>query len=147
MSTRKKANVDDSPPCYILDSYALLAYLEGEQGPNKIKALLVEASREACHLYMSWINLGEVLYITERERGLPQAHAVLAIVEQLPIHLIEASSRVVLDAAHIKAHYPVSFADAFAIAVAQKQNGVIVTGDPEFETVEEIITIQWLKKY
>ena len=56
--------------CYVLDSYALIAYFEGENGLEQVKELLQTAAQEHCELLMSVINLGEVLYIIERERGL-----------------------------------------------------------------------------
>ena len=38
-----------------------------------------------------------------------------------------------LAAAHIKAGHALSYADAFAVAVAQELDAVMLTGDPEFE--------------
>ena len=52
----------------------------------------------------------------------------------------------VFAAAHIKANYSVSYADAFAIALAQELNAAIVTGDPEFQAVEKIVRILWLRE-
>ena len=75
-------------PVFILDSYALLAYLGGEPGMARVKTLLQEAEGGDCRACMSIINLGEVIYITERERGLPRAQAVLAMIESLPIELL-----------------------------------------------------------
>ena len=42
------------------------------------------------------------------------------------------------------AQEPVAYADAFAIAAAQELGGSVLTGDPEFETVEILIKIEWL---
>ena len=39
-----------------------------------------------------------------------------------------------------------SYADAFAIALAQELNATIVTGDPEFRSVEKIVDILWLRE-
>lgn len=49
----------------------------------KVRAILevAEAGRGAA--YISPINLGEVLYIAERARGLLHAHRVLAAVDTL----------------------------------------------------------------
>jgi len=49
-----------------------------------------------------------------------------------------------LAAAHVKAHHPISYADAFAVALAQEMDASVVTGDPEFECVEELIPVVWL---
>ena len=62
---------------YVLDSYALLAYLEAEPGSDRIRELLEAAKDRKCHLCMCVVNMGEVMYIVERERGLPKAQETL----------------------------------------------------------------------
>ena len=47
-------------------------------------------------------------------------------------------------AAHIKAGHAISYADAFAVALAQDRGATILTGDPEFKEVEHLIPIEWL---
>ncbi len=136
--------MSDKLPVYILDSFALLAYLGGEKGAEKVEEILSDASRDVCHVAMSLINLGEVLYITERERGLAKTQESLALIEQMPIEILPVNRPDVLSAAHIKAHFPVAYADAFAIVAAQSYDGVLVTGDPEFKVVEEDIRIEWV---
>ena len=138
--------MSNSSIVYILDSFALLAYLEGEVSMERVKTVLRSAEWGDCKVYMSVINLGEVLYITERERGLSKAQAVLAIVEQLPIEILPATREAVLEAAHIKAHYPLAYADAFAIAAAQAHDATILTGDPEFDAVESFVSVEWLER-
>jgi predicted nucleic acid-binding protein len=130
----------------VLDSYALLAYLEGESARPRVKELLLSAESEECSVYLSLINLGEVLYITERERDRISALRVLAAIDQLPIHISPVSRATVLAAAHIKARYAVSYADAFAVVTAQEHNGVLLAGDPEFRAVaaDRLITVEWL---
>jgi ribonuclease VapC len=128
----------------ILDSYAILAYLGGEAGESRVKAILYDASLGKSHVSLSLINLGEVAYITERERVMAKAKEVLAMVEQLPIEILPVDRQTVLDAAHIKALYPVANTDAFAIAAAQEHEGALITGDPEFETVKDIVRTEWI---
>ena len=131
---------------FVLDSFALLAYLEGEPGMPRVRALLTKAKADEIKVYVSLINLGEVVYIVERERSLTEAQRVLAVIEQLPITIEPVTRATVLAAAHIKAHYPVAYADAFAVATAQDQQGTLVTGDPEFKPVAAagMIQVEWL---
>ena len=93
---------------------------------------------------MCLINLGEVLYITERRLGLAMAQIVLALVDSLPLEIIDVTRELALDAATIKAHYNLSYADAFAVAAAIRENAVVLTGDPEFESVTSIVEIERL---
>ena len=130
---------------YVLDSFALLAYLQDEPVAARIEQLLDNANKEKCRLFLSIINLGELLYITERRGGVAKAQDALALVQQLPIQVIAADEQLVLAAAHIKANHPLSFADAFVVAVAIQENASILTGDPEFRSVESLVTVAWLE--
>lgn len=136
--------MNGSTTVYVLDSFALLAYLGGEAGEGRVKEILHETSRGNSRTLMSLINMGEVVYITERERGLAKTQEILAIIEQLPIEILPVDRQVVLGAAHVKAQYPVAYADAFAITAAQANDGVLVTGDPEFEAVTDVVRIEWI---
>ena len=132
------------PVRYAFDSFALLAFLQGEAGMPRVKAVLKDAEKGRCQVYLSWINLGEVLYITERELGQPKAREILAHVQSLPLEMLEATPQAVLDAAHLKATHRLSYADAFAVAAALEHRAIVLTGDPEFESVQEIVQIEWL---
>jgi ribonuclease VapC len=50
----------------------------------------------------------------------------------------------VLSAAKLKAEFPVSYADCFAIATAMRHQAAVVTGDPEFKRFEHCVAIQWV---
>jgi ribonuclease VapC len=136
------------PSAYVLDSFALLAYLEGEEGRERVRSILEGVSERRHAVYLSLINLGEVLYITERERGLVEAQRVLAAVDQLPLEIVAVSRATVLAAAHIKARFPIAYADAFAVATAQDRGAVVMTGDPEFEPLATagVVTVAWLPR-
>ena len=129
----------------MLDSFALFAYFDKEEGADRVKELFDHGIDDA-RISLSIINLGELLYATERQRGVDEATSRLADVRRLPISLMAVTEDRVFAAAHIKANYPVSYADAFAIALAQELNATIVTGDPEFRSVEKIVNILWLRE-
>ena len=134
----------DDLPRIVLDSFALLAYLGAEPGESQVKAVLARVAAGQAVTYLSVVNLGEIAYITEREQGASATRRALAAIDQLPIKLIEADRRTALAAAHVKAHYPLSYADAFAVALAQQMQAMILTGDPEFGKIEPLVTVEWL---
>jgi len=126
----------------LIDSFALLAYLKQESNYQKVENLL--SSKEA-QLLMNDINIGETFYILARERDLVQAeYFINAILPNLPITKIGNRLTEVIDAAKIKAQYPISYADCFAVATAVREKATIITGDPDFKQVEKIVTIDWL---
>ncbi|MEK6699622.1 MAG: type II toxin-antitoxin system VapC family toxin [Nitrospirota bacterium] len=126
----------------LLDSFALLAYLKKENNWQRVKDLLSSADNP---LLMNDVNVGETYYILARERSMEQADAFLdVILPSLPIIVRSNSFEHVIEASKIKARHPLSFADCFAAATALRENAVIVTGDPEFKHVRNLIDIEWL---
>lgn len=126
----------------LIDSYALLAYLKQESNYKKVEDLLLSQETQ---LLMNDMNIGETFYILARERGLDQAdYFINAILPNLPITKIGNTLTEVIDAAKIKAQYPISYADCFAVATAIREKAVVITGDPDFKHVEKIVEIDWL---
>ena len=125
----------------ILDSFALLAYLKGENGYEKVKKLLSGNNP----LLMNDINIGETFYILAKKRGFDKAEYFLnVILPSLPISPVSNTLQDVIQAANLKARYPISFADCFVIATAIKEKATIITGDPDFKRVENLVKIDWL---
>ncbi len=137
---------NNSPQTYVLDSYALLAYFEAESGSEQVGRLLKAAGEGKCHLYMCVVNLGEVIYIVERERGLSKAQEALARIDELPIEIMNVDRTLTLAAAHLKMDCPIAYADCFAAALSQMKNATLVTGDPEFRKIKPDykLQIEWL---
>ena len=145
----ERRRVATNPAAFTLDSFALLAYLEGEAGMPRVQAILAAAQTGSHTVYLSLINLGEVLYITERESGLVPAQRTLAAIDQLPLQIVPVTRATVFAAAHIKARYSISYADAFAVVTAQEYHGVLITGDPEFRSIakDNLLVIEWLPRH
>ncbi|OGO21909.1 MAG: hypothetical protein A2Z28_07530 [Chloroflexi bacterium RBG_16_51_9] len=134
---------------YVLDSYALLAYLEAEPGSDRIRELLEAAKGRNCYLHMCVVNMGEVIYIIERERGLPKAQETLARIDELPIEIVNVDRPLTLASAHLKADCPIAYADCFAAALSQLKDATLVTGDPEFNKIKPDcnVRIEWLTNH
>ena len=145
---RNVGNSSSQADEYVLDSYALLAYLEAEPGSDRVSEFLEAAKGKKCRLYMCVVNLGEVMYIVERERGLPKAQETLARIDELPIEIMNADRTLTLAAAHLKMDCPIAYADCFAAALSQVKNATLVTGDAEFNKIKADcnVHIEWLAK-
>lgn len=129
---------------FILDSYALLAYLQAEQGGEAVRDILQKAQAKEASALLSVINLGEIYYIVYRKLGAETARTVVEDISGLPVDLVDAGKARVLAAAEIKAQHPLSYADAFAAAAAMEFSATIVSGDQEFKAVEPYVSILWL---
>ncbi len=129
---------------YVLDAYALLALFLGEPRGARVQQLLRQASEGAVMLAMSLINYGECVYNVERRYDWIAVEKLHLYMDAFPITLWQVDRARILAAAHIKAQYPLSYADAFAVALAQELQATLVTGDPEFHAVERLVKIEWL---
>jgi ribonuclease VapC len=131
---------------YVLDSLAILAVLQAEPGAAQVRAILTNAARRRAHVSMCLVNFGEVVYITEREKGLTAAQIAITTIDQLPIELVPADRALTLGAAHLKARFSLSYADAFAAALARRRAATLLTGDSEFQPLSQIVRIRWLAR-
>ena len=124
----------------VFDSFALLAYLKREKGSDRIMGYLYSDE-----VIVNAVNLGEVFYILARSHGIEKArYFVATILPSLPLACVTNGCEDVLEAARIKAEYSLSYADCFAVATALKEDAPVVTGDPEFKKIEEIIKVDWV---
>ena len=128
----------------LLDSWAILAFLNDEDGAAEVAEHLRTAIETEAPLLVNEINVGEVYYIVARHRSIDAAERVLDHLETLPLELVPNAFDDVLDAARIKAVHPLSYADAFVVATAVRFGATVVTGDREFEAVSELVPVEWL---
>lgn len=143
MTKDEKSKMTES---YVLDSYAIVAYQFGEKGKDKIEEILLAASSGNVKLYLNLINFGEVYYIIHRNKNETIASKAIAMVKRWPLEIIIPDEKLTLVAARVKAKYPLSYADAFAISTAIKMNAMVITGDLEIKKVENIVRILWIGK-
>lgn len=126
---------------FVFDSYAILAMNRLEEDSSYIHRLLTEPPHQR---WMSVINVGEVYYQTLRAEGEDNALAAMESLWQQAVEFVDAGYELTMNAARIKAQFPLSYADCFAAALAKQTNATLITGDREFKKVESEITIEWL---
>ncbi|HEY4722307.1 MAG TPA: type II toxin-antitoxin system VapC family toxin [Anaerolineae bacterium] len=129
---------------YVLDTFALFAYFQGEKSGVPVRQLLENCPTTGDLISVSLISAGELYYILKRKQGLIPAEQSWNDLHRLPVMLKLATEARILAAARIKADYALSYADAFCVALAQELASQVVTGDPEFKTVESIVPVMWL---
>ena len=128
----------------VLDSFSLIAFFENEPGAVKVAELLKSANENEKNLYLSVVNWGEVYYIMCRNSGRTVAEEALRNIESLPIEVVPADQEITRIAAEFKANNKMSYADAFAAALAKQRKAQLVTGDQEFKAIEHDIKIIWI---
>lgn len=128
----------------VLDSYSLIAYIEGEAGKDTMIEIFRTARDSGKTLLLSVVNWGEVYYITLREAGRERADEVAHLISTLPIQIIPADLELAKQAAEFKSKHKMSYADCFAAALAKQRKAEVVTGDKEFRQVEGEVKVTWL---
>jgi predicted nucleic acid-binding protein len=128
----------------VFDSWAILAYVQAEPAGARVRSLLIEVTEVRRSLWMTSINLGEVWYMLARRNSGAYASQQLAELGQIGIERVDIDWPMVLEAAEYKSRHKISFADAFAAALAKQRHAELVTGDREFRALESEIKIHWL---
>ena len=136
MAKKAKANV--------LDSWAVIAYLEDEPSGEQVEELIATAHEEQIPIYMSVVNVGEVWYTLAREVSEEEANAGVKMLSDLRIQFENVDWELTQEAARFKSQNKMSYADAFAAALAKGKKADLVTGDNEFKPLDGQIKISWL---
>lgn len=128
---------------FVLDAWAMLALLQGEEpAASRVRQLLEDAERGEAEVSLSIINLGEVYYHIGKVKGESEAISTLASIRRLAIATVSATDKMVLAAATLKMHQTISYTDAFAVATAEQLGATLVTGDPELVQLSYGIQIE-----
>ncbi|MGI8991255.1 MAG: type II toxin-antitoxin system VapC family toxin [Bryobacteraceae bacterium] len=130
-----------------LDTWAVLAWLKRQQpAASKVRSLLESAEMRELGLCMSIVNVGDVYYLSAKERDPAYADRVLDLLRSR-VTWIPAHDDLVIQAASIKAQHPISYADAFAAATSIVKQVPLVSGDADFrrlESVEAGFQLEWI---
>jgi ribonuclease VapC len=93
---------------------------------------------------ISAINVGELIYIVQRRSGEEAKLQMLVKLNSLGLTILPCPNELIFRAAELKARFAMSYADTFAVASAMEHNATLVTGDPEFRQVGQLVKILWV---
>jgi predicted nucleic acid-binding protein len=129
---------------YVLDTWAVIAYLEDEPSGEQVEDLIATAHEEQIPIYMTVVNVGEIWYTIARKVSEEDANASVKTLRDLRIQFEDANWTLTQEAARFKSKNKMSYADAFAAALAKIRKADLVTGDAEFRPLEGEIKVSWL---
>ena len=125
---------------YLLDTSALLTFIEDEPGSDRVEEVLKDAA-----ILLPWPVLMEIYYITLQEKGRAEADRRYALLRQLRAEILWAMDEpILLTAARLKAEHHVSLADAVVAAFAIRNNAVLIHKDPEFDVLAGLLPMEAL---
>lgn len=132
----------------VLDSWAIIAWMQGEPAAGRVRTMLDRATDRSLAVWCSAVNAGEVYYQLIRAGREPEAEAFwrAATGGRMPLRLAVATTPRVRRAAQIKARYPLAYADAFALGLAAELRLPLATGDPEMlrPANDGVAQLEWL---
>lgn len=123
----------------VLDACALLRLLQDEPGAEEVDRILRDAQTGHARALIHIVNLGEVIYTIGKARGWEYALRTRSEISLLPLTVIPFSEDLFWHAVELKARYPMSYADCFAAALAIAAHATLLTSDPEFEVLGDLI--------
>ncbi|HQV93378.1 MAG TPA: PIN domain-containing protein [Anaerolineales bacterium] len=112
---------------YVLDTSALMAYLEAEEGSDRVEDVLT-----AEEVILPFISLMKLYYISLQEQGQTVADERYAAFRRYPVFW-QFDEQTTLTAARLKAANRISFADSMIAAIAIQQGAILVHKDPEYD--------------
>lgn len=114
-----------------LDSWAILAWLDGEQPAlSRVNGLIDTRP------VVSWVNLVEVYYRVERDHGRDAADQTLGALRANLAPDLPGTARMI-EAARLKARAAIALGDCFAATTAAAHGLTLLTGDPELLDLRE----------
>lgn len=94
---------------------------------------------------MSRMNYGEVVYSVRKDFPAERLEQILKAFREIPIHFYSVDDALVDEAAALKSLHAISYADAFAAALAMRLNLPLLTGDRELLVLRQMgLSIHWL---
>ena len=119
--------------------------MQGESVSERLGDILADALREEIPIFMSVVNVGEIWYILARKVSAGEADTSVSTLGSWGIVFVDADWSLTREAAALKSRFKISYADAFAAALAKTRRAELVTGDPEFEPLREYIRIRRMR--
>jgi predicted nucleic acid-binding protein len=125
---------------FVLDTSALMAFIEKEEGAERVRDILLSKS-----IIIHWLTILEIVYISQRELGEEEALTRYALLKKLNTKIIwDADEALLLNAARIKSTHSLSLADSVIAAIATQHNAILLHKDPEYEQLQGAVEMEVL---
>lgn len=130
---------------YVLDSSALLRFIDDEPGAQRVEDILKECVRGQASVCLSAMQWGEVTGNLRRRFGAKNQSRLASAVLPSEVEIMPVTAQRAVEAADIKVDRKIAYADAIAVQLAAEAPGrVLVTADYGFKPVDDITTIEFL---
>lgn len=130
---------------FVLDSSALIRYVDNEAGSVRVEELLKACARLQAALLVSAVQWGEVAANLRKRAGEKEESKIMSGLLPSEAEVIPATGERAVRAAALRVDRKIPYADAFAVELAlDSPDRVLVTADYDFKTVEDLVAIEFL---
>jgi predicted nucleic acid-binding protein len=117
---------------YILDTKALIAFFNNENGAENVEKILSDVDENKAEGFVSAITLTEIYYLYARERGEDFAKRKIEQIKLSNLMMVEINEEIAIKAGEYKIK-AIPIADALIAASAYFVGAKVVTDDEHFE--------------
>jgi predicted nucleic acid-binding protein len=130
---------------YVLDSSAILRYLDDEAGAARVAEIIKSHLAGKCEAIISALHWGEVAGVTRKAHGSAAMELVLSRLSAFGLQIVAADADRAVRASLIKLKRDIPYVDAFGIELAaDSRHRVFVTADFDFKPASRDVTIEFL---
>jgi PIN domain nuclease of toxin-antitoxin system len=130
---------------YVLDSSAVLRYLDGEAGADRVAEIIKGHIGGRCQAMMSSLHWGEVAGRSCKMRGKQGMDLVLSRLSAFGIGVITVDGDRAVRAALFKLKRQIPYVDAFGIELTlSAPDRIFVTADFDFKPASRDVKIEFL---
>jgi len=129
---------------FVLDSSALIRYIDNEPGASRVVEILKACVAGLADIRISALQWGEVAGNIRKRAGATEETRILS---RLPseIEVVPVSASDAVRAADLKVDRKIGYADGFAVGLALGlREHILVTADFGFKAVEDLAKIEFL---
>lgn len=130
---------------YVLDSSAILRYLDDEAGAARVADIIKSHLAGRCAAIVSAPHWGEIAGITCKARGKQAMELVLSRLSAFGLRVVPVDGDRAVKAALVKLKRQIPYVDAFGVELAaEARDRVFVTADFDFKAAGADAKIEFL---
>jgi len=135
--------VTESPESFVLDTSAILALWNEEDGASTVENILRDKKHDR-KIFISFMTFMECRYRVWKDHDQSAADELFRSLSLLPVTRVDVDDALIMTASELKAQHKISVADSWIIATAITRKATLVHKDPEFDVLSDTVTMKIL---
>lgn len=119
---------------FILDTYSLLSYFEGNNFSKEVSKILKDSLEEKVDIYISEMTIGKIISLIKRNLGDKKVNLFLNSIKKLPVVRVIPDEDMIYSASIIQADYKdLNITKSFELALSKQLDIPIFTGEKSYK--------------